>query len=67
MEILYDYADEDVSYNIGSYVFKGENITENHISENTREAYELCFALGVADEEDYQLIDGNYRYNDEED
>lgn len=62
----YDYADEDVSYNIGSYQFNGTEIVNTEIEDGSREAYELCFELGVADPEDYTLIDGNYKYNDDE-
>ena len=56
----YDYADEDISYNIGTWKFKGNEGWQKSIKENTKEAFELCFELGKCDKDEFELINGNY-------
>lgn len=66
--IKYDYADENTSYNVGSYIFKGEDEEDNSPEDDSPEAWKLVFELGVADIEDYvEQPDGTYKYNDDED
>lgn len=63
----YAFADEDVSYNVGMFEFNGDELIETPIENGSREAYELCFELGVADPDDFELVDGNYEWIDSED
>lgn len=64
--IKYDYADEDTSYNVGSYIFNGEDIEDNSPANASAEAWNLVFELGVADIEDYiEQPDGTYCYNED--
>lgn len=66
--IEYKYADEDWSYNVGSFIFNGEEI-EDHSPENASpEAWEIVFELGVADREEFvQKPDGTWEYREDDD
>lgn len=67
IEIIYKYADEDTSYNIGSFIYKnGEILSDFSPEEGTKEAYELYFELKPNNKKHYKLIDGKYEYIDEE-
>lgn len=64
--INYDFADEDTSYNVGSFIFNGEDVEDNSPANASTEAWKLVFDLGVAYEEDYiEQPDGTYVYNDD--
>lgn len=66
--INYDYADEDTSYNVGSFIFKGDEVQDNSPANASPEAWKLVFDLGVAEIEDYvEQPDGTYKYKDDED
>lgn len=65
--IRYDYADEDTSYNTGSYIIHGDDVQDNSPKNASPEAWELVFDLGVADIDDYvEQPDGTYKYIDDE-
>lgn len=65
--IKYDYADENVSCNVGSYVIDGDAVYDNSPEDETPEAWKLAFDLGVRDIEDFvEQPDGTYEYKDED-
>jgi len=67
IEILYEYADEDTGHNCASYKFLNGNVIEEYEPEGgSKEAYELAFKLNPNTAENYELIDDNYEYKDEE-
>lgn len=45
IELKYQYADEKMGYNVGSYTFKGTEIKKETIMNQSKEAYELYFDL----------------------
>ena len=62
------YADEDTGSNTGWFRYKdGEAIIENPLENGSNEAFELAFELNPGNEEYYKLIDGKYRYSEEND
>lgn len=58
----YDYASEDIGYDVGSWKFKGNEGWCKTIENDSNEAYELCIDLGNCDRNDFELVDGKYRY-----
>lgn len=65
--IKYDYADEDTSYNVGSYIITGEDVDDNSPASASPEAWKLVFDLGVAIEEDYvEQPDGTFVYKEDD-
>jgi hypothetical protein len=63
----YKYSDEDTGSNCGHYIFMGGMILFENIPDNrTNEAFELAFELRPHYKEDYELVDGNYQYKDED-
>lgn len=60
----YDYADEDISYNLGSWIFKGNVGCLTTIKEHSKEAYEHCFELGKCNKDNFEFVEeeGTYRY-----
>ena len=61
------YADEDIGSNAGAYNIKnGKLLVGGAFEDGSREAYEIAFShWGCA--EGYELVDGTYRYRDEDD
>lgn len=57
----YDYADEDIAYNVGSWKFQGNEGWCQCIKEKSKEAYELCFELGKCNKDDYKFVNGTYQ------
>jgi hypothetical protein len=64
VEFLFKYADEDLGCNCGSGVATNGNVTFDDLSEN--ESMELAITLWGC-EEDYEFVDGEWKYIDEED
>jgi hypothetical protein len=65
LEIEYAYADEDMSSNTGSMTFKGGEVFDQYYPESgSQEGYNLYFDV-CGGEEDYILIEGEYRYIDD--
>lgn len=66
--IEYKYADENWSCNVGSFIFHGEDIEDLSPEDESPEAWELVFELGVANREEFvQKPDGIWKYRDDED
>lgn len=66
--IEYKYADENWSYNVGSFIFHGEDIEDLSPENESPEAWELVFELGVANREDFvQEPDGTWKYREDDD
>jgi len=62
------YADEDSGCNTGRFTFsKGETIEVHKPINRSNEAYELYFELHPERKKDYQLVEGKYKYIDNED
>lgn len=65
--IEYKYADEDLSCNVGSFIFHGEDIEDLSPEDESQEAWELVFELGVANREDFvQEPDGTWKYREDD-
>lgn len=63
--IILDFAEEQVSEFAGHYVWEnGERVVEDNYESDSRECYEMAFELGVADRDNYELIEDadTYRY-----
>lgn len=60
------YADEDLGHNVGEYEMRnGVFLLDDEIYPASREAYEIAFRhWGCA--EDYELVDGTYRYREDD-
>lgn len=52
---IYEFASDDIGYGLGSYIFKGEQITTFDIPFGSKEAYDFAFELNG-----YELINGEY-------
>lgn len=66
--IEYKYADEDWSYNVGNFIFHGENIEDLSPKNESPEAWGIVFELGVANRDEFvQKPDGTWKYRDDED
>ena len=62
LEFRLDFADEDLSYNLGFIIMKkGEIITEDCPVEGSDEAFEVAIDLWNLQDQ-YQLVDGEYVY-----
>lgn len=67
IEFEYTYADEDSGHNVGKFTLKnGEVLKGFEPDGGTQEAYEIYFELNPDSKKDYELIDGNYEYVDED-
>jgi hypothetical protein len=67
IEFEYAYADEDSGYNTGIFVIKnGVFISEYRPEGGTKESYDIYFLLHPEDLINYVLIDGIYKYKDDE-
>ena len=56
------YADEDIGNNTGEYdIRNGKLLCGGEIADGSREAFEIAFFHWGGDE-DYELVDGEYRY-----
>ena len=59
VEITYSYADEDIGYNVGQYVFKDGEVTDEHIPYGgTREAYLMAAEIQGYSMEDLREFTG---------
>ena len=67
IEFKYQYADENNSYNVGSYIFKDTEIQKQTIENGSKEAYELYFDLwGNREEFRFNPTTNTYEYIEEE-
>ena len=66
VEILYEYADENLAYNCGIIKYKNGTQDINILEGGTKEAYDLAFKLRPDWKEDYKLVNGNYECVDDE-
>lgn len=63
VKINIDYADEDSGSNTGKIVFENGEATEVMQPESqSKEGYEIYFELNPDSRADYQLVDGKYKY-----
>lgn len=65
IKIEYEWADEDTGYNCGTAIFQNGNSTVKIPEGGSKEAYEISFKLRPDRAENYELIDGNYKYKDD--
>jgi hypothetical protein len=66
VEMQWDYADEDSGSNTGRVLLK-DGVTFWHNPENqSNEAYEIYFDLHPEDRENFELVDGEYKYKNED-
>ena len=62
LEFDYEYADEDLGYNLGDAIIKdGEFLREECPKEGSNEAFEKAIKLWDIQDQ-YQLVDGEYVY-----
>lgn len=66
IEFIYEYADEDTGYNTGYYNLENGIITEHHPEDGSKEAYDLAFRLRPHYKDDYELVDGEWKYKEEQ-
>jgi len=66
VEFTYDYADEEIGSNCGSYKSKNGEMLEYHPQSGSKEAYEFAFKLWPDMEEYYEYVDECYHYVDED-
>ena len=60
VELSYEFADEDIGYNVGEYTFKNGSIVDNSPANNSKKAYEMGFRLKNYTDEDRK----DFRYNE---
>lgn len=66
VKICHFWADEDTAYNCGQREYRNGMLDCEHIPEGgSAEAYELAFFLRPYLEDEYELVDGIYRYKEE--
>jgi len=65
---LHEWADEDTGSNVGFCRFPEGEDGEGEVKDlsGTKEGYELAFRLHPGAEENYRLVDGKYKYHEEE-
>jgi hypothetical protein len=61
----HEWASEDTGSNVGVRDYANGAFIER-LLKGTNEGYELAFALGAGDAENYELVGGSYQYKDEE-
>jgi len=66
LEIIYEYSDEDTGSNCGSYHFHNGKLTVTEIENGSNQAYELAIKLRPEVSEYLELVDGEYKYKDDE-
>ena len=66
VEIVYEYSDECIGSNCGKFELKGKIVNETKIESESKEAYELAFDLRPECKEDFQLVDGQWFYKDDD-
>ena len=65
--ILYQYADEDTGYNCGEFIYQNGKYDDDSPINGSTEAYEIAFRLRPYLKEDYVLVDGEYKYKNDDD
>ena len=63
---IYEWADEDTGSNCGKVVYLGGEKSSWVPENGSKEAYEMAFNLRPDDKENYSLVDGEYKYIDED-
>lgn len=66
IEILWYWADEDTGCNTGKAHLKNGECWTYSPENNSMKAYEIYFDLRPENREDYELVDGEYRYKEED-
>jgi hypothetical protein len=66
VKILYKYSDEDTGSNCGVGEYQGGEVSFNKLLSGSNEAYELAFELRPSRKEYYKMIDGEYKYSEDE-
>ena len=67
VEFKYQYADKNMGYNVGDYIFKDTEIKKEIIANGSKEAYELYFDLwGNREEFRFNPTTNTYEYIEEE-
>jgi hypothetical protein len=68
IEFLYEWSDENTGCNCGIYTFKGgeESNDSGKLVNESKEAYNLFFKLHPEEEKNYKLVDGKYKYIDDD-
>lgn len=61
----HEWANEDTGRGVGIRSYSKGTFDER-LLDNTKEGYELAFALGAGDAENYELVNGVYRYREEQ-
>lgn len=66
VEFYYEWSDEDTGSNCGTGKYLN-GVIEKHIFENqSKESYDLAFKLHPGSKENYKLVDGEYKYIENE-
>lgn len=60
IEIVYEFADEDIGYNTGYYKLKNGIIEELIFKGGSKESYDLAFKLRPERKNYYKLVNNNY-------
>ncbi|MBD5381917.1 hypothetical protein [Clavibacter sp.] len=66
VKFIHKWADEATAYNCGERGYEDGKLFEYLPDEGSREAYDLAFELRPYLKDDYELVDGEYRYKDED-
>jgi hypothetical protein len=66
VKISYEYSDEDTGCNCGIGNYLNGEVEFRRLENSSIEAYELAFKLRPDNKEYYQLVDGKYKYVDDE-
>lgn len=63
--IEYAWADEDTGHNCGRAIFRDGLLEQTVPQGGSKEAYEIAFNLRPDRAENYELVDGKYKYKEE--
>lgn len=66
VEITYEWSDEDTGSNCGTATMKGEEVTVIEFKNQSNEAYEMAFKLRPEYKKYYKLVNGKYKYSEQE-
>lgn len=67
VEFVLQYADEDTGCNVGVVTYReGAIVSQNIPQKTSNEAYEMAFELWPEDKANYSLVDGKYKYTEED-
>jgi len=66
LKITLKYADEDSGSNVGVIIWHNGDLSENLPKSQSKDAYDIYFELHPDDKENYQFVDGEYQYIEED-